>query len=66
MFYYLTTGLAMDFGYFSNEYRPKLWGGGVSPNRNGGGVIMGQSHTLLYIIAKISTKKNFSHEKRYY
>ena len=58
LFYYLTTGLVLDLDKFSNEYRPELCGGGIPPNPNEGGVMWGQSLTLLYIIAKIFTKKN--------
>ena len=60
LFYYLTTGLVLDLDKFSNEYRPRLRGGGIPPNPNGGGVMWGQSQALLYITAKISTRKIFS------
>ena len=66
LFYYLTTGLVLDLDKFSNEHRPGLRGGGIPPNPNGGGVKWGQPLTLLYITAKISTKKIFSSIKRYY
>ena len=59
LFYYLTTGLVLDLDKFSNEYRQELCGGGIPPNPNGGGVMLGQPLTLLYITAKISTKKIF-------
>ena len=60
LFYYLTTGLVLDLDKFSNEYRPELRGGGIPPNPNGGGVMWGQASALLYIRAKISTKKIFN------